>query len=52
MGRGPDLAAAQLAATAAADRIHGAGLQRRHDIAAATTEAAAPRDPTIAALAR
>ncbi len=34
VGRGPDLEAARTAATAAADRIHGPGLQRRHDIGA------------------
>ena len=32
VGRGPDLESAGLAATAAADRIHAAGLQRRGDI--------------------
>ncbi len=32
VGRGPDLASAQAAATDAADRIHAPGLQRRHDI--------------------
>ena len=36
VGRGADLAAARAAATTAADRIHARGLQRRHDIAAAT----------------
>ena len=37
VGRGPDLAAAATAASTAADLIHAAGLQRRHDIAARET---------------
>jgi phosphoribosylamine--glycine ligase len=32
VGRGADLASARASATDAADRIHAAGLQRRHDI--------------------
>jgi phosphoribosylamine--glycine ligase len=49
VGRGPDLAAARALATAAADRIHATGLQRRHDIAVA-----GPTDTTatVGALAR
>ena len=35
VGRGPDLAAARAAAERAADAVTFAGLQRRHDIAAA-----------------
>ena len=42
VGRGPDLEAARKAATAAADRIHGPGLQRRHDIG--TTAAVDPAE--------
>ncbi|HET7027471.1 MAG TPA: phosphoribosylamine--glycine ligase [Candidatus Limnocylindrales bacterium] len=37
VGRGADLDAARAAAEAAADRIAWSGMQRRHDIAAATT---------------
>jgi phosphoribosylamine--glycine ligase len=52
VGRGPDLDAARLYANAAADRIHAAGLQRRHDIAAGSIPAAALRADAIGALAR
>jgi phosphoribosylamine--glycine ligase len=52
VGRGADLAAARSAASDAADRIHAAGLKRRHDIAADGTEAASLPVPTIGALAR
>jgi phosphoribosylamine--glycine ligase len=52
VGRGPDLDAARLNANAAADRIQAAGLQRRHDIAAGSIPAAAPRADAIGALAR
>ena len=41
VGRGPDLESAGLAATAAADRIHAAGLHRRGDIGLAPAPAVA-----------
>jgi phosphoribosylamine--glycine ligase len=52
VGRGADLAAARIAATDAADRIHAAGLQRRHDIAAVGTEVARLPFATTGAFAR
>jgi phosphoribosylamine--glycine ligase len=42
VGRGPDLAAAAAAASDAADRIRGDGLQRRHDIGTGLVAAGAP----------
>jgi phosphoribosylamine--glycine ligase len=48
VGRGPDIAAARAAATAAADLIHAPGLQHRTDIGAAVADAARPT-PTAAA---
>jgi phosphoribosylamine--glycine ligase len=43
VGRGPDLATAHAAATLAAERIHGSGLQRRHDIGLEAVAAGAGR---------
>jgi phosphoribosylamine--glycine ligase len=51
VGRGPDLAAARASATAAADRIHARGFQRRHDIAAAAAVDPAEMIETTGALA-
>jgi phosphoribosylamine--glycine ligase len=42
VGRGSDLATAAEAASTAADLIHAPGIQRRHDIAAMTTQTAVP----------
>jgi phosphoribosylamine---glycine ligase len=52
VGRGADLPAAAEAATIAADRIHGPGLQRRHDIGMTTLAGEARRAATAGALAR
>ncbi len=45
---GPDLAAARVAVETAADSLSWPGMQRRHDIAAATPAAPTPRGPTPA----